>query len=128
MIVGLLALALSVGTGWQSCAAIQENFASPTASPANPTDLHRNQEHHQHAMMGTDALGNQAVAEAAKGQPESKHACTKCCGVCMLTSVIPACPESTRAQTITHAIFASLIEQLRGQFVVVDPDIPKHIA
>lgn len=75
MIVGLLALALSVGPGWQSCAAIQENFASPTASPANPTDLHRNQEHHQHAMMGTDALGNQAMAEAAKGQPESKHAC-----------------------------------------------------
>jgi hypothetical protein len=76
-------------------------------------------------MIGTDALGSQAVVEAAKGQPESEHACMKCCGVCMLTSVIPACPDSTRAQIVTHAIFAALIEQLRGRVVVVDSRHPQ---
>jgi hypothetical protein len=127
MMVSLLTLALSIGTGWQSSARMQENPASPSAALASHTDLHQGGGHHQHAMSNSEALGELLLAMAVNGQPESVHACMKCCGACMLTSVIPVGPGSTVAQAITRITFASLIEQLRGRVVVVDPDIPKHI-
>jgi hypothetical protein len=124
-IIVLLTLALSIGTGWQSCAAMQENSSFPNAALASQTDLNRGHEHHQHVMTDNEAPGNHALA--VKVQPESGHACIKCCGACMLTSVIPVGLDSTPAQTITHVTFASLIEQSGWRIVVVDPDIPKHI-
>jgi hypothetical protein len=126
-VIGLLALALSIGTGWQSCAMMLESSASPRAALGNQTDLHIGHEHHQHAMTDNDALDNRELAKTFEGQPESGHACIKCCGACMLTSIIPVGPDSTPAQVVSHIAFASLIEQLRGRIVVVDPDIPKHI-
>src|SRR4051812_2571172 len=102
MVIGLLALALSIGPGWQSCATAHESPELQGAVPANHADLHRGHEDHQHAMTGNDARGDHGSARAAKGQADSGHACLKCCGVCMVTSVIPMGPGSTPAQTVTH--------------------------
>ena len=55
------------------------------------------------------------------------HACLKCCGACMLTSVVPLAPQWTVVPVVSRISFASLSEQLRGHTVFVDPDIPKHI-
>jgi hypothetical protein len=127
MMIGLLALSLSIGTGWQLCAKMQGNPASPSAAVASHTDLHQGHAYHQHEMPNREALGELVLAKAVNGQLENGHACMKCCGACMLTSVIPVGPGSTVRQAITRITFASLIEQLRGRVVVVDPDIPKHI-
>jgi hypothetical protein len=125
MVICLLTLTLAIGTGWQSCVAMQET--SSTGSLPNHADLAQGHEHHQHAMAANEAPNDRAQAEAIKGQPDSRQGCIKCCAACMLTSVIPVGPGSTPAQTVTHVTFASLIEQSRGRVVVVDPDIPKHI-
>lgn len=78
-------------------------------------------------MTDNDARGDHGFAGAAKGRADSGHACLKCCGVCMVTSVIPVGPGPTPAQAVTHVVFALLIEQSRGRIVVVDPDIPKPV-
>lgn len=78
-------------------------------------------------MADNGAPGHHGLARAAKDQADSGHACVKCCGVCMVTSVIPVGPGSTPAQSVTHVMFALLIEQSRGRIVVVDPDIPKPV-
>ena len=58
------------------------------------------------------------------GKPESTDdACLKCCGVCVLTSILPN--HGTRS---VPRILRFHKEQLRGGIVLVDPDIPKPIA
>ena len=58
------------------------------------------------------------------GKPESTDdACLKCCGVCVLTSILPH--HGTRS---VPRILRFHKEQLRGRIVLVDPDIPKPIA
>ena len=127
MVLGLLALALVMGPGWQSCATAHESLEPQSAAPANQAGLHRGHERHQHAMAANDAPGDHGLAKAAKGQPHGGHACIKCCGACTLTSVLPIWPGWAAAQAITRVTFALLIEQSCGRVVVVDPDIPKSI-
>ena len=53
--IALLALALSVGTGWQSCATLQQQSKSFTVEPHKA----QSRGHHQHAMAyDHDAIGN----------------------------------------------------------------------
>src|SRR4051812_20072041 len=89
MVLGLLALVLAIGPGWQSCAAARESPGPQSGAPANQANLHRGHEGHQHAMAANDAPGDQGLAKAPKGEPDGLHACLKCCAACTLTSVLP---------------------------------------
>jgi hypothetical protein len=63
------------------------------------------------------------------GQPESTNdACQKCCGVYVLTSILPRDPSWIVAPIVSRVSFAFISEQLRGHIVFVDPDIPKQSA
>jgi hypothetical protein len=127
MAIGLLSVALSIGPGWQSCATSYEGPWVQGGASANHAELHGGPEDHLHSMTDQGPLGEHPSTSEAKGQPDTGHGCLKCCGVCMLTSVISVGPGSTPGRTVTHVIFASLIEQSRGRIVLVDPDIPKPV-
>jgi hypothetical protein len=126
-VVGLLALALAIGSGWQPCATLQQQVAT---APIDHMASHQSHEHYRHAMAHDhdhDALGNNYLV-TDKAQPKSADdACQKCCGACMVTSIMPLGPEWTVIPVVSRVSFASLSEQLRGHIVLVDPDIPKHI-
>lgn len=126
LLVGLLALALTVGTGWQSCATLQQH--SPPISAMDQMASHV--EGHQHAIVHDhDGTSNDHVVSVAhQNQPAGDaHACLKCCGLCMLTSVIPRGPDWAVAAMASCMVLALPGEQLQGHIVFVDPDIPKQI-
>jgi len=129
LLVSLLTLALTVGTGRQSCATLQQQH-SFAAGSIDLAASHQGHDHHQHAVVyGDHGLGgDRNLLLANKGEPTSvSHACLKCCGACMLISILPPSPGWTLALAVTHVSFASCSEQLRGHIVFVDPDIPKQI-
>jgi hypothetical protein len=128
LLVCLLALALTVGTGWQSCATLQHlSPIAPMDQMASHADAH--QHHHHMSAQRDDGLGGDHAASVAhENQPASDaHACLKCCGICMLTSVSPRTPDWAVAAIPSRIDFAFPGEQLRGHIVFVDPDIPKQI-
>jgi hypothetical protein len=127
LVIGLLSVALVVGTGRQSCATLQQQQPSFATAQFDRMASHQSHEHYRHAMAHDRALPVD-MATADKGQPNSAdHACPKCCGACMLTSVMPFPPDWTVAPAVSRVTFAALSEQLRGHTVFVDPDIPKLI-
>jgi hypothetical protein len=74
---------------------------------------------HKHSVADESKLG---------GQPEgTDNACAKCCGMCVLTSVLPHDPSWVVAPMVSRISFAFISEQLRGRIVFVEPDIPKRI-
>jgi hypothetical protein len=115
MAIGLLALVLSAGPGWQSCATAYEGLGLQRAASANHAKVQGGHEDHQHSMTDKDTVGHHGSASDANGQRDIGPACVKCCGICMLISVIPFGPGPTPAQSVTHVIFASLIEQSHGR-------------
>lgn len=126
MLTCLLVLGLTFGTGWASCAPLQQQRHADASSPDGHLPPHQGHEHsitHDHEPPGDAHL----VSSADPGQPESAdHACLKCCGACMLTSVIPLAALWTVVTVASRISFAALSEQLRGRIVFVDPDIPKQ--
>jgi len=91
---------------------------------------HEGHQHHQHAITHyQDESGySHAASVAHKNQPTGDaHACLKCCGICVLTSVIPRGPDWAVGAIASRIVLASPGEQLRGHIVFVDPDIPKQI-
>ncbi len=120
-LVGLLALALMVGTGWQSCVTLQLK-QQPASEHAGSIQSH---DQHQHAIAHAEAVHIEAaIKDKATG---SDHACLKCCAACMMPSAVPLALEWTVVPAVSRVIFASLSEQVSGQVVFVDPDIPKQI-
>ena len=127
IVIGLLALALMVGTGWQSCVTLQQQHPSSAAALVDQIALHQSHEYHQHAMA-QDAGARVDNPEAIDDDVQSADdACLKCCGACMLTSVMPPAPAWTVVLAVSRLTFAPLSEQLRGHIVFIDPDIPKPI-
>jgi hypothetical protein len=116
-VIGLLSIALMVGTGWQSCATVQPQHPSSATRQLDQIASHQSHEHHQHAMA-QDRPPPVDMASADNGQPESAdHACLKCCGACMLTSLMPLAPGWTVVPVASRVTFAALSEQLRGHIV-----------
>lgn len=70
---------------------------------------------------------DKVIADKGGQLKSADHACPKCCGACMLTSVIPLTPDWTVVPVVSRVTFAALSEQLGGHTVFVDPDIPKII-
>ena len=87
---------------------------------------HQGHAHHQHAMVNDGAVSGQAQAADHGRRTVDEDACPKCCGVCILSSVMPQAPQWTVAPAVSRIIFDLPNEQLRGCIVFVDPDIPKH--
>jgi len=128
-LIGLLGLALTVGTGWQSCVTLQQRHPSSAAALVDHIASHQSHEHHQHAMAqdhGARIDGPEAIEDYVQ-QKSADHACLKCCGACMQTSVMPLAPAWTVVLAVSRLTFASRSEQLRGHIVFIDPDIPKPI-
>jgi hypothetical protein len=127
LVIGLLSVALMVGTGWQSCATLQQQQPSSVTAQLDYMASHQSHEHHRHPMAHDHALPVEKVI-ADKGQPNSAdQACPKCCGACMPTNVMPFAPGWTVVPVVSRVTFAALSKQLRGHTVFVDPDIPKLI-
>ena len=129
IVIGLLALALTVGTGWQACVTLQQQHPSSAAALVDHIASHQSHEHHQHAMaqdQGARVDDPEAIDDNVQ-QKNAEDACLKCCGACMLTSVMPLAPAWTVILAFSHLTFAPLSQQLRGHIVFIDPDIPKPI-
>jgi hypothetical protein len=128
MLSGLLALALTLGTGWASCVTLEQQRQGTVAPTIGHMTPHLGHEHsiaHNHKLLGKSRV----VSIEDTGQPESTDdACLKCCGVCVLTSILPHDPSWIVAPVVSRVSFAFISEQLRGRIVLVDPDIPKQIA
>jgi hypothetical protein len=128
MLTGLLALALTFGTGWGSCVTLEQRLQRTVAPTTGQLTSHRG---HEHSIANDGELVGkaQAVLTDGVGEPESTDdACLKCCGVCVLTSILPRAPSWIVAPMVSRVSFAFTSEQLRGRIVLVDPDIPKQIA
>src|SRR6478672_5080811 len=124
LLMGLLVLALTAGTGWQSCAKLQHQPSSPVA-PVDRMASHEGHQHHRLAIADNHD-DNDAVSVAHKDQPtRDAHGCPKCCGICMLASVIPEAPDWTLAAMISRRFLVLPGVPLRGHIVFVDPEIPK---
>ena len=127
MLIGLLALALTFGTGWGSCVTL-EHLQRTVAPTTGQMTSHRG---HEHSIANDRELVGKVHAVSTKetDQPESTDdACLKCCGVCVLTSILPHDLSWTVAPMVSRVSFVFTSEQLRGRVVLVDPDIPKQIA
>jgi hypothetical protein len=127
MLTGLLALALTFGTGWGSCVTLEKHLQRTAAPATGHMTSHRG---HEHSMANDRELVGKthAVPTEGMGAPESTDdACLKCCGVCVLTSTLPNGPSWIVAPVVSRLSFAFTSEQMRGRTVFVDPDIPKHI-
>ena len=129
IVIGLLALALTVGPGWQACATLQRQHSPSAAAPVDHIASHQGHEHHQHAMaqdQGARVDDPEAIDDNVQ-QKNADDAYLKCCGACMLTSVMPPAPVWSVVRAVSRLSFASRSEQLRGHIVFIDPDIPKPI-
>ena len=80
-------------------------------------------------MSGDDVVSGQDHATMGDKGPATGNEplCPKCCGVCFLTSAMPAGTDWTVAPVVSRISFVSPSEQIRGHIVVVDPDIPKRV-
>jgi hypothetical protein len=128
MLTGLLALALTFGTGWGSCVTLEQQRHTTVAPSTGHMASHRG---HEHSIANDRELVGKVHAVSTKetGQLESTDdACLKCCGVCVLTSILPHDLSWTVAPMVSRVSFVFTSEQLRGRVVLVDPDIPKQIA
>jgi hypothetical protein len=129
MLVGLLALVLTFGTGWGSCVTLEHRSQKMVVSTTDHMTSHSRHEHsiaNDHEPAGKVHV---VLEEGGVGAPDSADdACQKCCGVCVLTSVLPHHPSWIVAPVVSRVSFAFTSERLRGRIVFVDPDIPKHIA
>ena len=129
IVIGLLALALTVGPGRQACATLQQQHSPSAAAPVDHIASHQSPEHHQHAMAqdpGARVDDPEAIDDHVS-QENADHACLKCCSACMQTSVMPLAPAWTVVLAASRLSFALRNEQLRGHIVFIDPDIPKPI-
>jgi len=127
-LTGLLTLALVLGPGWLPCISFHQKHPASAAQSIDHMPPHQGHAHHQHAMVNDGAVSgqDQAVAADKDRGTVDEDACPKCCGACILTSVMPQAPQWTVAAAVSRIIFTSLNEQLRDRIVFVDPDIPKH--
>jgi hypothetical protein len=128
MLTGLLALALTFGTGWGSCVTLEQRLQRTVAPTTGHMTSHGG---HEHSIAVDRELVGKAhvVLTEGVGQRESNDdACPKCCGVCVLTSILPRAPLWIVALVVSRVSFAFTSEQLRGRIVLVDPDIPKQVA
>lgn len=123
--VGLVTLALTVGTGWQSCATMQQP-SSIVASTTDDMASHQAMGHHDH-MTSAGQNDAQAAASNDLQSDTGSHACLKCCAACMLGNAAALAPEWTITRVMTRVSFPSRHEQLRGHIVFIDPDIPKSV-
>jgi hypothetical protein len=124
MLTGSLALALTFGTGWAPYALDQQRHVTVVAT-MTPHQGHEHSMAHDYDLLGKV----HAVSTKETGQLESTDdACLKCCGVCVLTSILPHHLSWIVAPMVSRVSFAFKSEQLRGRIVLVDPDIPKQIA
>lgn len=124
--VGILALALSVGTGWQSCATLQQHTPVVFAAMDEMVSHHA-MGHHDH-MASAEHGGSQAIPSNESQSSDDSHACLKCCGACMLGGVAQTSPEWRIARVVSRVLLPSPEAQLHGHIVFVDPDIPKSVA
>jgi hypothetical protein len=127
IVIGLLGLALTVGTGWQSCVTLQQQHPSSAAALVDHIASHQSHEHHQHAMAQDHEarVDDPEAIDDNVQQKSADHAWLKCCGACMQTSVMPLAPAWIVVLAASRLSFASRNEQLRGLIVFIDPDIPK---
>jgi hypothetical protein len=103
---------------------------SSSLAPIDRMASHDGRQHHRHAIDGNHEgpSYNDAVPVAHNDQPtRDAHGCLKCCGICMLASVIPRAPDWTVAATVSGRVLALPGVPSRGHIVFVDPDIPKQI-
>jgi len=121
----LLVLVLAFGTGWGSCVTLEQRQLIDPA--AHHMTLHRG---HEHSVANDRELAGKAhtILTEGVGEQGSTDACLKCCGVCVLASIPPHDLSWIVAPVVSRISFAFISEQLRGGFVLVDPDIPKQIA
>lgn len=124
--VGLVALALAFGTGWQSCATLQQPSSTVAAMPDEMASHHAMGHHDHMASAGQDAA--QADTSNDVQSNADSHACLKCCAACMMGNAASVNPEWTVARAMSRVLFPPPDEQLRGHIVFVDPDIPKPVA
>jgi hypothetical protein len=119
MLTGLLALALTLGTGWGPCVTLEQRLQKTVAHTADHMTSHSS---HEHSIAGDRELVGKAHAVPTEGvgEPESADdACLKCCGICLLTSILPHDPSWIVAPVVSRVSFALLNEQLRGRVVFV---------
>ena len=121
VLTGLLALVLTFGTGWGSCVTLEHRLQKTAAHTTDHVTSHSGHEH-------LTAKGKaHALSTEGAGKPESTDdACLKCCGICVLTSILPHDPSWIVAPIASRVSFALTSQQLRGRIVFVDPDIPKQ--
>jgi hypothetical protein len=128
MLTGLLALALTFGTGWGSCVTLEQRLQRTVAPTTGHMTSHRGHEHsitHDRELVGKPHV----VLTERVGQPEgADDACLKCCGICVLTSILAHDPSWIVLPSVSRVTFAFTSEQLRGHILLIDPDIPKQIA
>jgi hypothetical protein len=118
MLTGLLALALTLGTGWGPCASLEHRLQKT----AHTTDHMVSHSGYEHSMADDRELVGKAhiVSSDRVGEPESTDdACLKCCGMCVLTSILPHDPSWIVVPLVSHVSFAFTSEQLRGRIVLV---------
>ena len=127
LIVGFLTLALTVGAGWQSCAAITELLPATPHAHIAPHGFEHHECMHAHDRGLPHHDHSAAIPENSRTNSD-KHVCLKCCGACMFTTVLPLGPEWTVVINASHISFIPANEQLRGHTVFVDPEIPKPVA
>ena len=128
MLTGLLALALALGTGWGSCVTLEQRLQETFAPTTDHMTSHQGHKHSIADIRVSDGKAH-AVSTEGMGEPESTHdGCLKCCGICVLTSVLPRDPLWIVAPAVSRFSFALIDDQLRGRIVLVDPDIPKQSA
>lgn len=123
IVVTVLALSLTVGTGWQSCSSLQPKLTE--AFIADAASFHSAMDHHDHmASMGhADVQPN----SSNQAQHDDGHACLKCCATCMIGSIAILAPDSTIIRVASHLMLRPTDERLHGRVVFVDPDIPKSV-
>lgn len=127
--IGLLAVALVANIAPSFAMAFPPATVGHVLSPQDAAH-HLGSTHVEHADRGGSAHGDHADcpghAKDPSGHSGKGDVCNKCCGVCIIASVMPVVTDSGISLVATRTSFSVLTKALTAHGPPSDPDIPKR--